>query len=29
MRAMDVNTPVDNFDAMIASHGVVCSPRCS
>ena len=21
VRAMDVNTPVDNFDAMIASHG--------
>ena len=21
VRAMDVNTPVDNFDAVIASHG--------
>ena len=21
VRAMDVNTPVDNFDAMIATHG--------
>ena len=21
VRAMDVNTPLDNFDAMIASHG--------
>ena len=21
VRAMDVNTPVDNFDAMIAGHG--------
>ena len=23
VRAMDVNTPVDNFDAPIASHGIV------
>jgi len=29
VRAMDVNTPVDNFDAVIASHGIACSPRCS
>jgi hypothetical protein len=28
VRAMDVNTPVDNFDAVIASHGIACSPRC-
>jgi len=25
----DVNTPVDNFHPMIASHGAVCAPRFS
>jgi hypothetical protein len=29
VRAMDVNTPVDDFDAMIASHGNGLRAGCS
>ena len=28
VRAIHVNTRVDNFDAMLASHGIACAPRC-
>ena len=29
VRAMDVNTAVDDFDAVIASTVTACSPRCN